>query len=271
MDEAGKAGETSWHRVAVTAWRGAARDEWRAVPEEVPVALTYHREAHAVMLATPADLEDFALGFSLHEGIVREAAEIVELEVVKTEAGIELRMWLAPAREAALVRRRRRLAGPTGCGLCGLESLADALPTPPRIEATRVFTAAELNQAMAALPAAQPLNQMTRAVHAAGFWHPGQGLVAAREDVGRHNALDKLGGALCRLACPAGDGILVLTSRVSVELVQKAARLGVGVLAAISVPTALALRTAEACNLTIAGVARGGEFEIFTHPDRIRL
>lgn len=255
----------------MTAWRGAAWAESRAVPEEVPVAFTYHREAHAVMLATPADLEDFALGFSLHEGIVRDAAEIVELDVVASASGIELRMWLAPAREAALVRRRRRLAGPTGCGLCGLESLADALPTPPPIAATRVFTPTELNDAMAALPASQPINQATHAVHAAGLWLPGQGLVAAREDVGRHNALDKLGGALCRLDCPAGEGILVLTSRISVELVQKAARLGVGVLAAISAPTALALRTAEACNLTIVGVARGGEFEIFTHPERIRF
>lgn len=253
-----------------TAWRGSvASDGPRTVPEETPIALTYNRTTHAVMLATPADVEDFAIGFSLTEGIIQHAGEIEEIKIVPAEEGIELRMWLAPERIDRLTVRQRRLAGPSGCGLCGLESLADAIRQPPRVAADPRFTPADVVAAMTAMPPGQRLNQQTHAVHAAAFWHRGRGMIALREDVGRHNALDKLGGALARAQVAAGDGLLLLSSRISVELVQKAAMLGAPVVVAVSAPTALALRLAEAAGITLIGIARGDEFEVFTHGARI--
>ncbi len=246
-----------------------ARPRERLLPEETPVAFSYNRVAHAVMMASPVDLEDFALGFSLTEGIVGYAGEIEELAIVAAPGGVELRMWVPEARMAALDRRRRRMAGPTGCGLCGLESLADAVRPPPMVARGTVLPASSIAQAMATLAGAQPLGVATRAVHAAGYWVAGEGLVAAREDVGRHNALDKLAGALAGRGVAAGAGVLVLTSRVSIELVQKAAVMGVPVLVAVSAPTALAVRVAEAAGITLVGVARADGFEVFTHPWRV--
>ena len=238
------------------------------VPEETAVAFSYNRTAHAVMMATPADLEDFATGFSLTEGVVADASAIEELEVVPAHNGIELRMWIAPAAMDAVEARRRQMAGPTGCGMCGLESLDQAMRGAPAVPRGRRFTPVEVQDAVAALFPLQALNRATRAVHAAGFVMPGAAPLV-REDVGRHNALDKLGGAMARAGVDAAAGLLVMTSRVSVELVQKAARLGLPVLVAVSAPTALALRVAEAAGITVVGIARDDGFEVFTHPERI--
>jgi FdhD protein len=221
------------------------------------------------MMATPQDLEDFAIGFALTEGVIPSLEAIESIEVVEEEIGIELRIWLKAKDAAEFLGRRRRMAGPTGCGLCGVESLEAAVPTCPRVTAGLTVTAKDINEAIASLPEAQLLNQRTRAVHGAGFWTREKGLIALAEDVGRHNALDKLIGGLRRTRADLGDGIVLLTSRVSVEMVQKAAVSGAPVVVAISAPTALALETAEAAGITLVAVARADAFEIFTHPHRI--
>jgi FdhD protein len=254
-------------------WReGRVSQGQRQLAEETPVALVYNASTYAIMLATPADLEDFAIGFSLTEGVIGAASEIVSLELVWSDLGVEARMWLDEARAASLAERRRRIAGPTGCGLCGVESLEAALrPLAPAPDTGARLGASQILAAMRALTAAQPLNAITHAVHAAGLVAPDGGLVAAREDVGRHNALDKLIGALARQGLSAGGGAVVLTSRVSVEMVQKTAALGAAFLIAVSAPTALAQRTAEAAGITLVGVTRADGFEVFTHPERLDL
>jgi FdhD protein len=256
-------------RMPTRQWRGAYRPGERAVAEETPVALSYNRLTHAVMMATPADLQDFAIGFSRSEGIISRAEEVEELDVIGAENGVELRMWIGDQLMNRLAERRRSLAGPTGCGLCGLESLAEAVRPPPVVGEGLRVTAAEIQAAMEAMPELQRLNLDTRAVHAAAFWQRGRGIVALREDVGRHNALDKLSGAIARRGLEGGTGMVVMTSRVSVELVQKAAVIGTPILVAVSAPTQLAIRVAEQAGLTLVGVARRDGFEVFTHPGRL--
>ena len=254
-------------RIAVRG--GVAVPGRREVAEEAATALVYNGVTHAVLMATPADLADLGLGFTLTEGIVDHPREIEGVEVVEQADGMEARMLLHPSRAGALEGRRRSLTGSTGCGLCGVESLAVAVATPPRVAAGGRIAAGDVAAAVAALRDHQPLGDRTRAVHAAAFWTRAEGTVAAREDVGRHNALDKLAGALARAGRTAEGGIVVLTSRVSVEMVQKAARIGAPVLAAVSAPTALAIRTAEAAGMTLVAVARDDGFEVFTGAGRI--
>jgi FdhD protein len=261
--------KTPSERVPTRLWRGAYQDADRAVAEETPVAFTYNRLTHAVMMATPADLEDFAVGFSLSEGIVAHASEFESLDLVTVADGVECRMWIGAELVDRLAERRRSLAGPTGCGLCGLDSLAAAIRPPPPVARALSVTADDIQQAIAAMPAMQLLNAETRAVHAAAFWQPGRGLVALREDVGRHNALDKLAGAIARQEVGGAGGMVVMTSRISVELVQKAAMIGAPILAAVSAPTRLAIRMAEQAGMTLVGIARRDGFEVFTRPDRV--
>jgi FdhD protein len=242
----------------------------RVVAEECPVALVYDGTTVAVMMATPSDLDDLAIGFSLTEGFIQSAGEIQSLEVVPSREGIELRIWLTPDSGRRFKARQRRLTGSTGCGLCGIESLSEAVRTCSRLTRGISLAPGRIGQAVDALTSAQSLNRITRATHAAGFYLPEGGLVIVREDVGRHNALDKLAGALATESTTGAAGAIILTSRISVEMVQKAAVIGSSLLVAISAPTALAIRTAEACGITLIGIARGSTFEIFSHPDGIR-
>jgi len=263
-------GRAAHRPVKVDAWRhGTMSPARRNLPEETPVAIVYDGATYAVMMATPCDLADFALGFSLTEGVVADTSEILDLEIAEHEFGMQVRLWLAEGRAEALQGRSRRLAGPVGCGLCGIESLAEASRAVRRVALDPRLNAGGLMAGMAALAPNQPANIATRATHAAGFWHPREGLVAVREDVGRHNALDKLVGALATRPPAARDGAVLLTSRVSVEMVQKTAAAGIPVIVAVSAPTTLAVRTAEAAGITLVAVARADGFEVFAHAGRI--
>ena len=240
----------------------------RTLPEETAVALVYGGSTEAVMMATPADLEDFAIGFSITERLIESPDQIAELAVVHGPDGIELRMWLAGERDAAYRGRRRRLAGPTGCGLCGIESLAEAVRPAGHIGCDVSFDPSWIPEAIAALASAQRLNRETRATHAAGFYRPGT--VLSRS--GRMSAVTRsrqAAGALRRQAPDASGGAVVITSRVSVEMVQKTAAIGAPVLIAMSAPTALAVRTADAANLTLVAVAREQSCQVFTHAQRL--
>jgi FdhD protein len=251
-------------------WRDGRQFEGaRNIPEETALALTYNGGTYAVMMGTPQNLTDFAVGFSLSEGIVRTPDDIQSIELVDLGEGIELRMWLQDEKAVHLSERRRQIAGPTGCGLCGIDSISEALRPAAAVPQGRRFSQAEVMTAIQSIAPLQDINIETRAVHAAGFWTPKHGVVALREDVGRHNALDKLCGALARAHVSASEGLVLLTSRVSVEMVQKAASLGAPVMVAVSAPTALAVRMADAAGITLVAVARADGFEVFTHPGRI--
>lgn len=229
---------------------------WR-VPEETPLAVLLNGTSFAVMMATPADLEDFALGFALTEGIVRDIGEVRSLRIADAVDGFVINMVVDPARAEAVEARRRSIPGRSGCGICGAQTIGAALPKLPRVAGPKPSLEA-VEAAFAALPAVQSMNAENRSTHAAAFCDGDGTIRLLREDVGRHNALDKLGGALATAGLRAADGFVLLSSRISVEMVQKAAILGAPFLAAVSGPSALALRQAAAAGMGLACRAGAG-------------
>jgi formate dehydrogenase accessory protein FdhD len=243
------------------------------VIEEVPVALVFNGISHAVMLASPADLEDFAVGFSLSEGIVAHAREIHDLDVRSECSGIVVEMTIASERFFTLKDRRRSLVGRTGCGLCGVESLetitAQTASSPMNLSSGFRLKHEAIDEGLRQLPHWQPLRSLTGASHGAA-WCDAQGNIELlREDVGRHNALDKLIGALARQNKPTNDGFVLITSRASYEMVQKTARAGIAALVAVSAPTTLAVQMAKSAGILLVGFARDGQQVIYSQPDRL--
>ncbi|AEI79885.1 formate dehydrogenase formation protein FdhD [Cupriavidus necator N-1] len=258
--------------VEVRRWRhGTVRSEDDRLAEETPVALEYNGISHAVMLATPADFDDFAIGFSLSEGIVDNACEIYGIDVEAGGNGVTVKIEIASAAFARLKTRRRALAGRTGCGLCGTESLEDVMRLPQPVQSTAIFDPSVFDAAFAALHNRQTLLRDTGATHAAGWLRADGTLVLVREDVGRHNALDKLAGALASGTEDIKSGAVIVTSRASYEMVLKTASIGAGILAAVSGPTALAVRMAESTVVTLAGFVRSGSLVVYSHPERLRI
>ncbi len=259
----------SVHRPAqrLTAAGTEQRDE--IVVEEVAVALVYNGVSHAVMMASPCDLEDFARGFSLTEGIVGRSSEIYDIEVEDAVGGIEVKLDIAAQRMAGLQERRRTLAGRTGCGLCGVDSLDAAMRPVVRSRDAEKVSRLAIERAMAALPAEQKLNKQNGACHAAGWADRDGALVAVREDVGRHNALDKLAGAIARSGAAKPGGFVVVTSRCSYEMVQKAAAIGAAAIAAVSAPTSLAIETAEQAGIALVAFVRDGRLTVYANAERI--
>jgi FdhD protein len=255
---------------------GGSTSGSRELPEEVAVAISFNGSTQAVMMASPADLRDFARGFAHTEGLAA-LDEISKITPVQTDKGIDLQIWVKKSAEARLAARRRYMAGPVGCGLCGIDSLDEALREIAPVQSDIWLTPSEIMAAVAALPQFQPLHDATRAAHAAGFWANGAlGMVC--EDVGRHNALDKLAGRWLwanrtipgALQSPREFGAVVLTSRVSIDMVQKVAAFGQPAIIAVSAPTAQAIALAEKLNITLIALARPDRFEVFTHPHRIQ-
>lgn len=256
--------------VAVQTWTDRGVETGTdAVAEEVPVALRYQGIDHAVMLATPADLEDFATGFTLTEALVRTPEEIRDVRVRPGADAVEVDIDIAAERFAELLQRRRNLSGRTGCGLCGVETIEQAIRPAAMVGTGPRVTHAQLRAALAQLAGMQTLNARTGSVHAAAWVAPGQGIVLVREDVGRHNALDKVIGALVRARADLDAGFVLITSRASSEMVQKAAAVGIAFLAAISAPTALAVRLAGQGGLTLVGFAREHRYRVYAHGERL--
>jgi FdhD protein len=262
---------------------GASRfpiDRWRAgelkradddLIEEVPIAFEYNGISHAVMLASPLNLEEFALGFSLSEGICASTSDFYDVEVVPSAAGITLQIQISNEAFMKLKERRRSLTGRTGCGLCGTESLDQVIRPLPHCGPSVALSAKSIRHALSELTSRQPLNQLTGAAHAAAWCALNGDLLSVYEDVGRHNALDKLIGAIAAQGLNVRDGFVLMTSRASVELVQKSATIGISALVAISAPTALAVRTARACGMTLLAFARGGEFVAYANCENLGL
>lgn len=238
--------------------------------EEVPVVLVYNTQPHVVMLTTPLNLEDFALGFSLTEEIIHHPSELQSVRVFQRSKGVEVRMTIPETRFEQLHGKGKNMTGRTGCGLCGASTLEQAVRRPRPVSKGLPLDASLLSGAMADMHEKQTLNQLTGAVHAAAWLEPERGIVAVREDVGRHNALDKLIGSLAKAQCNFEGGWLLVTSRASYEMVQKASSVGITLLAAISAPTGLAIQLAEECGLTLIGFTRNDNHTIYTHPQRLQ-
>lgn len=249
-------------------WRnGGLASDSDAVVRETPVALVYNGISHVVMMATPVALADLALGFSLSEGILEDSAQLLGLELLPRDTGIEVAMEISAGAFAALKERRRNLAGRTGCGLCGVESLAQLLPPPRRLDSRLQVSHQAIQVALAALGRHQELKVATGGVHGAAWCLPTGEIALLREDVGRHNALDKLLGALA-VSEPA-DGFILVTSRASYEMVAKAAACGCPVLVAVSAPTDLAVAYATEAGVTLVGFAQPGRQVVYSHSERI--
>jgi FdhD protein len=256
--------------LSVQQWRdGELRQAQDCLAEETPVAMVYNGVSHAVMLATAQDLEDFALGFALSEGIVAHPSELYGIEVLEQEQGVALHCSIASERFMQLKERRRTLAGKTGCGLCGAENLAQAMRYPAPLSNSAVYASTSIVSALATLPSHQLLQQQTGATHASAYVLADGSISLVREDVGRHNALDKVLGALAKTGQQDKSGFALTTSRASFEMVQKVATAGLAMLVAVSAPTALAVRVAEQCGLCLVGFARDGRFVVYSHGDKI--
>jgi FdhD protein len=258
-------------QVALINWKkGDYSNRDDAVATEVPVALTYNKRAHVVMMVTPTELEDFAIGFSLTEGIIKQASDVLGVSVITRENGLELAITVKHECFSRLDKQRRNLVGRTGCGLCGAESLDQAMRSPAAVGSHVSVTATALQAAVESLNDHQPIQVITGAVHGAAWCSPGGEITALREDVGRHNALDKLIGHLHRTHFDSGAGFVLVSSRASYEMVYKAAAAGIEILVAVSAPTTLAIDFAHRSGITLVGFARPGRHNIYTFEGRIQ-
>jgi FdhD protein len=263
---------SSSRRVSVRDWRaersagGQVEDR---IAAEVPVALTYNRVSHVVMMATPADLEDLGLGFSLTEGLIGDPGDLLGCRVLPRPGGLELAMTIDEEWFDRLATQRRNLAGRTGCGLCGAENIEQALRGPRPVGHALSTNDAALQRAVTALSRHQPLQADTGASHGAAWCDRDGRILRMREDVGRHNALDKLIGSLCRDGFDPAGGFALVSSRASYEMVYKAAAAGIELLAAVSAPTTLAVEFAERSGMTLVGFARPGRHNVYSFPERI--
>jgi len=257
-------------RRTVDRWRhGKPVHEDDFVAEEVPVAMVYNGANFAVMMATPHDLDDFALGFSLSEGLITHAAQLLSVEIHTLLEGIELSLQVADDAPGARIEQQRLMPGRSGCGICGTRDLEHAVRQSETVAGGQPLTRSALEHALHQLQGLQPMNSATGAVHAAAWADPTGQIVLVREVVGHHNALDKLIGAMHHAGISPGAGMALVTSRASSEMVTKAASAGIPVLAAISAPTALAIELARSADMTLVGFARPGSHNVYTHPQRL--
>jgi formate dehydrogenase accessory protein FdhD len=258
--------------VTAREWRdGSVEERPQQIVEETPIVIVYNAIPHVVMMATPADLEDFVLGFSITEELIRTPADLRDVKVVRYGQGIEVQASIDEACEAVVASRARRLSGRTGCGICGSDSIDAVMKTLHTVPAGQPVKPDAIAAALEALATRQTLNAASGAVHAAAWGRLDGTVEEVREDVGRHNALDKLIGALLRRDADPERGFILVTSRASFEMVQKAAIFGSPLLVAISGPTGLAVRVAEQSGMTLVGFARGERLTVYTHPERIAI
>jgi FdhD protein len=263
-------GWPSYQEITVDRWKGGLHEQkLDYVAEEVPISLIYNGLPHVVMLATPTNLEEFALGFSITEGILKNPQELLSTRIYNRSNGIEIQLKIPDYRFQCMTDKGRNLTGRTGCGLCGASTLNQAIRQPNAVDGSLKMTSTDLRAALSELHQHQNLNRITGAIHAAAWAVPGQGIIDIREDVGRHNALDKLIGFLLKTGKDLSIGFVIVTSRASYEMVQKTAWVGINLLAAISAPTGLAIRLANETGLTLIGFARDDQHVIYTHPQRL--